>query len=160
MIRPIRKIAEITGFFAAVGPPLGSFVFWIGAGVVGALYSTFTFTGNFSGNFFDVVRAPLILIGFAIFGMPLGYVYGIAPACLAGLAVGILHINHRSNYLSVLVVGICVGSGYGFAFKSFFPDQTLFSWAVALTCIPTTFLCWRGIRNWYAPDVQLDGKPA
>jgi hypothetical protein len=157
---PFKKIAAITGFFAAVGPPLGYLVLIFVGGLVGSTHAAFT------GRLLEHLIAGLKLatVGW-ILAIPFAYVFGIVPACLAGLIIGILHVYHRSNYFPVLAVGVCVGSGYAVALRTYLsnhvlPNQTQSLWPMALTCVATIFLCWRGVRNWYQEDLPLDGDRA
>jgi hypothetical protein len=157
---PFEKIAAITGFFAAVGPPLGYPVLVFVGGIVGSTHAAFT--DHLSEHL--IAGLKLATVGW-ILAIPFAYVFGIVPASLAGLIIGFLHVYHRSNYFSVLAVGICVGSGYSVALRTYLlnhslPNQTQSLWPTALTCVVVTFLCWRGVRNWYQEDMRLDGGHA
>jgi hypothetical protein len=159
-VPPLKKIAAITGFFSAVGPPLGWLVLCFGVSLLGSVQAAFT-----EHPTENLIHALLLGIMSGIFGVPPSYLFGIVPAFLAGLIIGILHVHHRSNYFSVLAAGICVGSGYAVALRTylsnhFLPNQVEPLWPIGLTSVVTTFLCWRGVRNWYLEDMLLDGGQA
>jgi hypothetical protein len=116
-------------------------------------------------NLYDVVANPVKAIMMGVFMIPPSYVLGVVPACLAGLAVGILQVCRRSNSVTVIVVGAIVGISYEIAVRKIFADTTSpfasrspFP-TMTLICVVATFLCWRGIRNWYVDDAQSDEGP-
>jgi hypothetical protein len=159
-ITPIRKVAAITGFFAAVGPPLAALVLSFVMAIVVAFNAIVA-----GSNLYDVVANPVMAIMMGVFMIPPSYVLGVVPACLAGLAVGVLQVYRRSNSVTVIMVGTIVGIICEIAVRKFFANPTSpfaspspFP-AMTLICVVTTFLCWRGIRNWYVNDAQTEEDP-
>jgi hypothetical protein len=159
-VTPIRKVAAITGFFAAVGPPLAALVLSLFMAVA------LTFQAIVIGsNPYDVIAILATVIMMGVFMVPPSYVLGIVPACVAGLAVGVLQVYRRSNPVTVIAVGALVGISYEVALRKFFANLTsTFASpsrfpSMTLICVVATFLCWRGIRNWYVNDAQADEGP-
>jgi hypothetical protein len=159
-VTPIRKVAAITGFFAAVGPPLGVLFLCLGMAVVGTFQAIVIRL-----NPYDVIAIPVTVIMLGVFMVPPGYVFGVLPACLAGLAVGVLQVYRRSNAVTVIAVGAIVGISYEIAVREFLvnttppPASPSYFPAMPLICVAVTFLCWRGVRNWYVNDAQADEGP-
>jgi hypothetical protein len=101
-----------------------------------------------------------------IVGVPYSYVYGIVPATIAGLLIGILQVKYGGlNWPLVLAIGICVGLGYSFALghlpsaisgKFLLPARLSTPEYVthSAACVFATFFCWRFVRNWYPAKVE------
>jgi hypothetical protein len=152
-VSSLGKVANIVGAFMAVGPPAGCFFFIVASATVG-----------------NIVRgAPIseVLIGIPvsaivfIFGVLFSYIYGIVPAAITGLLIGILQVKYgRLNWPLVLAIGICVGTGYSLAVgqlpnarpltKLSAPDYAMHG----LACVFATFFCWRFVRNWYPAKAE------
>jgi hypothetical protein len=152
-VSSLEKVSNIVGAFMAVGPPAGCFFFVVGS--------------TTAGNILRGAPISEILVGIpmsilmVIVGIPFSYIYGIVPATITGLLIGILQVKYgRLNWPPVLAIGICVGVGYSFALghlpsevagKFLLPTKlnTFGYVAHSVACILATFFCWRFVRNWY-----------
>jgi hypothetical protein len=101
-----------------------------------------------------------LLIGLA--GMPYSFVFGVPPALLAGVAVGVAQISYGP--LHPLVV-LAIGAAVGICDIAIFKETLRLVGASAspniflcvLTCAMTTYLGRGFIQNWYLPDVRSEG---
>jgi hypothetical protein len=148
IVSSLRKVASIVGAFMVVGPPAGCFFFLVTAVTVGEILQ--------GSPFYKVLFLILASVLLVISGIPFSYVYGIVPAAIAGLLIGMLQLKYGGlNWPLVLATGICVGAGYSLALghlpsarpltKLSAPDYAIHG----LACVFATFVCWRFVRNWY-----------
>jgi hypothetical protein len=154
----LAKVGNIVGAFMAVGPPAGCFFVFVAVGTAGNIYRGAPISEI-------VVGIPLSFL-VVILGIPYSYIYGIIPAAIAGLLVGIFQLKYgRLNWPLVLAIGICVGLGYSFTLghlpsaisgKFLLPAKLSTSEYVihSLACVFATFFCWRFVRNWYAAKAE------
>lgn len=157
-VSPLAKIGNIVGAFMAVGPPAGCFFVFVAAGTVGNIYRGAPISEI-------LVGIPLSFL-VVILGIPYSYIYGIIPAAIAGLLIGILQLQYgRLNWPLVLATGICVGVGYSFALghlpsaisgKFLLPARLSTPEYVMhnLACVFATFFCWRFVRDWYLAKAE------
>ena len=157
-VSPVRKVGNIVGAFMAVGPPAGCFFIFVATVTVGNIYRGAPITEV-------LVGIPLSVLA-VIVGIPYSYVYGIFPATIAGLLIGILQLKYgRLNWPLVLAIGICVGVGYSLALghlptaisgKFLLPASLSTPQYVmhSLACVFATFFCWRFVRNWYPAKAE------
>ena len=157
-VSSLAKVGNIVGAFMAAGPPAGCFFFVIVSTTVG-----------------NILRgAPIseILVGIpmsflmVIVGIPYSYIYGIVPAAIAGLLIGMLQVKYVGlNWPLVLAIGIGVGVGYSLALghlpsaiagKFLLPARlsTLEYVMHSLACVFAMFVCWRFVRNWYPATAE------
>jgi hypothetical protein len=106
---PVRHVAGIVMIFMLVGPPVGGLVFLVGRWIAAIVLET-----GSSGDWLKIITIALIgvvLSAFAaIAAAPYSYLYGIVPAAVAGLVIGILRRQHgRLNTSTVLVIGGGIG---------------------------------------------------
>jgi hypothetical protein len=155
---PVRKVAGIVGAFMVVGPPAGCFFIFVAGETVGNMLQ--------GAPISDVLVGILLLVLAAIVAMPYGYVYGIFPAAIAGLLIGMFQLKFGGlNWPLVLTIGICVGVGYSLALghlpsaiagKFLLPAKLSTPQYVmhSLACVFATFVCWRLVRNWYPAEAN------
>jgi hypothetical protein len=157
-VSSLGKVASIVGAFMVVGPPAGCFFFIAGGMTVGNI-----FRGALISEILVGIPMSVLLV---IAGMPYSWVYGIVPAAIAGLLVGIHQLKYGGlKWPLVLAIGICVGVGYSLALghlpsaiagkfllpaKLSTPEYVMHS----LACVFATFVCWTFVRNWYPAKAE------
>jgi len=159
----VQRVAGIVLIFALVGPPVGGLVLLIGRLIAATLLRT----TPASEGWLETAGAALIgifaLAFAAIAGAPYSYLYGIAPAAVAGLVIGILRVKYgRLSPSLVLVVGGLTGAIYTVALSRL---VTVTSWPInlllsgfstadsvlyILSCMLATLACWRFARTFPA----------
>jgi hypothetical protein len=149
----LRGLGSIVGAFVAVGPPAGCFFVLVTGVTVGEILQ--------GSPFSRVLVVTLASIPLVIAGIPFSYVYGIVPAAVGGLFIGIIQLKYgRLSWPLLLAIGICVGAGYSLALghlpsarpltKLSAPDYAIHG----LACVFATFVCWRFVRNWYTEKAE------
>jgi hypothetical protein len=149
------QLANIAGFFAAVGPPVGGVIWWLSGAVLGLIFRSEPNLGTIK----TIVGAFFIGIASA----PISYLFGLLPAALAGLLVGAAQLNYgRLPWPVVVLIGFGVGiidvfiiKGYALLFSDFgylqstglpsFPSLLV----PTVACTIATFVCWGFVQNWY-----------
>jgi hypothetical protein len=106
---PVRQVAGIVLIFMLVGPPVGGLVFLVGRWIAAIVLEP-----GSSSNWLKIITIALmgvVLSAFAaIAAAPYSYLYGIVPAAVTGLVIGILRRQHgQLNTSTVLAVGGGIG---------------------------------------------------
>jgi hypothetical protein len=149
----IGRLIEIVLIFVVLGPSIG-FLVCLPLLVVSA--------GNLSSTLFAVQ-----------FFMPLSYIYGAAPATLAGAAIGITQAFFgRTRWPMALAVGLIAGGVFLKSVDAFNPGAAfqaqifdgfavpLFPALAMLTCLVPTLVCWRLVRRpYFAPSSCMGATP-
>jgi hypothetical protein len=155
-----RKIGAITGFFAAVGPPIG------GAVIVLWVPVTALLSGDLAGFGFALLSAVFLFFYAALFSYP----FGLLPSTLAGAIVGtaqlcngrplawpiVIFIGAGAGFIDILVhprIVALLSNGSIKVPRSLGLQNSLFLVAI---CIISTFVCWRFVRNWYVPQSSTE----
>jgi hypothetical protein len=141
--RLLRALA-VVAVFILLGPPLGALAFFLTIGAINLGHG--------------VLPEDLFTIGlFAlIYGVPLSYMIGAAPAALAGLAVGSWQsCRGRVTFLGALLIGLLTGIGLAmFSETRVFPSasaeasELVIGGVLVATCLIPTVLCWLIVRRW------------
>ncbi|MGE0630668.1 MAG: hypothetical protein AB7O43_23020 [Hyphomicrobiaceae bacterium] len=140
--RRLTILLKVLGVFLALGPPVGALTFFAGMGVYGVSQ-----TGDIAGMWW------LSLFGL-IYGVPLSYPLGVAPAAAAGFVLGAVAALHRvPGLLFSIATGFLVGlwlvyaGGRSIALpgaetaSDYVPVVLLIT-----TCLVATVLCWTVAR--------------
>lgn len=141
----ICRVLAVMLVFALIGPPAGTFFFLMMVALIGL------------GANADL--AGMTWIGFfaLIYGVPFGYLLGIAPAILAGLVIGVAQVFYRSTpWWLAVVAGALTGVAFliGTGQPLIPPAESVVSVygygpLIIATCIVSTMVCWLVVRNWY-----------
>jgi hypothetical protein len=152
-VSSLSKVGNIVGAFMAAGPPAGCFFFIVGSATVGNVLRGAPISEI-------LVGIPMSAVVF-IFGVLFSYIYGIVPAAIAGLLIGILQVKYgRLNWTPVLAIGLCVGTGYSLAVGHLPNARPLTGLSApvyamhGLACVFATVFCWRFVRNWYPAKAE------
>jgi hypothetical protein len=159
---PVRQVAGIVLIFMGVGPPVGGLVFLVGRWMA-AVASEPVSSGNWLKTIAFALMGVVLSAFAAIAAAPYSYLYGIGPAAVAGLVIGILRLQHgRLNTSTVLVVGGGVGiasslvlsrlmgvAAYGLINPLSGFDVTDYV-LYALSCMAATFVSWGLARSFPA----------
>ncbi len=151
--RALRTLAVLL-LFLVLGPPLGALAFFLSIGLVNLGHG--------------VLPEDLVTIGlFAlIYGVPLSYMMGAAPAALAGLAIGLWQgFVGRVALPGAIATGAATGVGLtAYSGTQVWPSSTaeapelVIAGVLVATCLVPTVLCWLVVRNWrVAPDGSSRG---
>lgn len=140
--RRLTILLKVVGVFLLVGPPAGALTFFVGMGVYGVSQ-----TGDIAGMWW------VSLFGL-IYGLPLSYPLGIAPAAAAGLVLGATAaLHHVPGFLFAAVTGFLVGLWLVYAGGGPVapPDAGTASDYVSTallvtTCLVPTVVCWAVAR--------------
>ncbi len=161
---PVRRVAGIVLIFMLVGPPVGGFVFLVGRWIAVALLQTTRASGGWLEAIAYALVGVLASAFAAIAAAPYSYMYGIVPAAVAGLVIGILRLQYgRLNTLIVLFVGGGIGTTSSLvlsrligvtnspinllALSGFSVTEYLL---YAFSCVIATLACWRFARSFPA----------
>lgn len=157
-VSSLGKVGRIVGTFMVFGPPAGCFFVFVAGVTVGNIYRGAPISEVLVG----IPLSVLVVIA----GMPYSYVYGIVPAAIVGLLIGILQLKYGGlSWPLVLAIGICVGVGYSLALghlpsaiagKFLLPARLSMPEYVihSLACVFATFVCWSFVRNWYPAKAE------
>jgi hypothetical protein len=157
-----RRLIGIVLTFVALGPPIGFFVTW-------SLLVIVARPENASATSTDLLAVPIILLLI----MPFAYLYGVVPAALAGLAIGIKQAFFgRTTWPMALGVGLLVGVIFLEGFDIIGPRGVFrptrydgspipeLPGILILTCVVPTMLCWALVRNrYFAPTPTAGAVP-
>lgn len=141
--RRLTILLKVLGVFLLIGPPVGALTFFIGMGVYGVSQ-----TGDIAGMWW------LSLFGL-IYGVPLSYLMGIAPAAAAGFILGATAALHRTpGLLFSIVTGVAVGLGLvcagGRPVVALPSGETATDYVSVVllitTCLVATVVCWTVAR--------------
>lgn len=141
--RRLTILLKVMGVFLLMGPPVGGLTFFAGIGVYGASQ-----TG-------DIADMGWITLFGLIYGLPLSYPMGIAPAAAAGFILGATAALHHvpGNLFSAatgFVVGLWLVHAGGLSLplpsaenaSDYVPAVLLLA-----TCLVATVLCWAVARR-------------
>lgn len=136
--RRLTILLKVLGVFLLIGPPVGALTFFVGMGVYGVSQ-----TGDFAGMWW------LSLFGL-IYGVPLSYLIGIAPAAAAGFILGATAaLHHVPGLLFSTATGFFVGLWMVYAGgRPIAPPSTETASdyvpvvLLIATCLVATVLCW------------------
>jgi hypothetical protein len=160
------NVVGIVLIFIGIGPLVGGFFYCL----LGGVFQLFLFflQGQPPKGFLElivsVLMAVLMLVLAPIAAAPYSYMYGAAPAAVAGLAIGVLRLKYGElNVPLVLAVGAVVGIIYCLALPRLpsagFPfnvgarsglgagEYVL----LGLGCVLATLACWRFVRSYPLP---------
>jgi hypothetical protein len=157
----LLSIAGIVAVFIAVGPPIGGF-FYFTLGVIAPMLWHDLLTKGILETILSIPAAILASALVPVMAAPYSYIYGLMPAAVAGLVIGILRLRYgRLNVPLVLAVGGCVGiifaltlrqppSAAGFPFNVGSPSKLGVGEypLLGLTCLFATLVCWRFVRTY------------
>lgn len=166
---PVRRVAGIVLIFMLVGPPAGGIVFLVGRLIFFLVEDLIAgaFLPAYAG-WLEIVVWALVLVLLSAFlaigAAPFSYLYGIVPAAIAGLVIGILRVKYgRLNASIVFVVGGLIGVVYALAMSRLIQatasltNQLLASgfgitryFLYFVSCVAATFACWRFARSFPA----------
>jgi hypothetical protein len=156
-------LLKVLGVFLLMGPPVGALTFFAGMGVYGS-----TQTGDIAGIWW------LSLFGL-IYGVPLSYLMGIAPAAAAGFILGATAALHRvPGHLFSTATGFFVGLWLAYAGgtpTALLNAETASDYVpivlLIATCLVATVLCWAVARCTIrrppapsSPPIELARPPA
>jgi hypothetical protein len=143
----LRRLAETVAIFAAVGPPLGGLVY----------VETAILPGTW-----DSERLPSILfamIDVPLFALPFSYFFGIIPACITGLIIGIRQIFFGPvGWPEVLAWGLIIGALFALVVRPSDWGPLIIAAEIMTNAVPT-LLCWRIVRS-RMPTRAPTGSPA
>jgi len=148
--------------FVLVGPPIGAFVTWSLLAIVSRPQAA-------GAPSTDLLAVPIV----ALLIMPFAYFYGVVPAALAGLAIGIKQAFFgRTTWPMALGVGLLVGVIFLEGFDMLGPRGVFrptrydgspiaeLPGILILTCVVPTMLCWALVRNrYFAPTPAAGAVP-
>ena len=153
-----RLLFAIMMLFVVLGPPIGAVVAWMLL-MINKIESP-------SDVLIEIVVLPFV----ALIAIPIGYLYGAAPAAVAGLAIGIKQAFFgRTTWPVALGVSLVASAFFlegldvldpGARFV--FGDSVLpgFSAIMIRACLVPTLLCWALVRSWcFAPPSSGDAAP-
>ncbi|WP_072386848.1 hypothetical protein [Hyphomicrobium sp. CS1BSMeth3] len=131
-------LLKVLGVFLLMGPPVGALTFFAGMGVYGVSQ-----TGDIASVWW------LSLFGL-IYGVPLSYLMGIAPAAAAGFILGAAAALHRTpGFLFSIATGFLVGLWLVYAGGSSIAPPSAETASdnvpailLIATCLVPTVLCW------------------
>lgn len=141
--RRLTILLKVLGVFLLMGPPVGALTFFAGMGVYGASQ-----TG-------DIADIGWITLFGLIYGLPLGYLVGLAPAAAAGFVLGATAaLHHVPGHLFSAATGFLVGLWLVRAGGSSLPlpgtgnaSDSVPAVLLIATCLAATVLCWPVARR-------------
>lgn len=146
-------VLKVVAVFILLGPPIGAATMFAGIGVYGAMQT---------GDVADVLW--LTLFGM-IYGAPLSYFIGFAPAAIAGAILGVIAVLHRvPGFLMAVAVGTIVGVGLLYSSGSSLAPpanddvtKTGSDLLLVASCVVPTAICWMVARCIFG---RSNGQPA
>jgi hypothetical protein len=161
-----QRVASIVLIFALVGPPVGGLVFFVGLWISFLVERLIAETpvASLATALFRVLMSAIV----ALVAVPYSYLYGIVPAAIAGLVIGILRARYGNlNPSIVLVAGGLIGVVYTVAMSRLIPvtaspinprlapEYFLLAsdfrkakyFLYILSCMLATLACWRFSRS-------------
>ena len=143
----ILRVLAIAWIFVVAGPPVGTLLFLLLTAIIGM------------GKGADLAGLSWVALFSVIYGLPFGYMIGVTPALVAGLAIGIKQAWFgKATIWFALAVGLLIGLGFLFATgQPLWPatesgvDFTQFSVPFIVTTTFSTLCCWAMIRHWHLP---------
>ena len=138
----ILQVLVIVLVFAMVGPPIG------GVLLLTLLAIVKTGPGTGASDYVTVVFFALI------YGSVFAYLFGIIPAALVGLVVGVRQVYFgRVSLLEALGVGLIAGMVFMIVIFERGPangsDPYLLRPILVVTCVLPTLVCWLIVRTWF-----------
>jgi hypothetical protein len=160
----VQRLGKITGFFIFAGPFIGMVVWLAGAVIADLIFY------QQPGPRLGLVETISVLPVVSFIAIPYGYLLGVVPAALAGLIVGAMQLRFgRLHWHVVALVGAAVGVADIFIGKLLVsllvtsnapqprPNWESFVFPI-VTCMVTTLVCWRFVRDWYT-ERSATGQP-
>jgi hypothetical protein len=152
-IKRLLRVLGVVLVFALIGPPLGALILFLVIGAIQMLGS-------------DPKGLAWVAAFAIIYAVPLSYLFGLAPAATAGLAIGIWQtFIGRTTWMVAVGVGLIVGIGMLYAggqgpFEATPKENDFREYPaiLVLTCAASTVLCWLIVRNWYAARSGTSGS--
>ncbi|HEY6255274.1 MAG TPA: hypothetical protein VIY51_05715 [Xanthobacteraceae bacterium] len=155
---PLARIGALIAIvlvFVVLGPPIGAFAWVLMIVNIESLRQ----------GAIDPFQVLLVV--------PIGYLFGIAPAAAGGLALGIRQAFFgRATWAMALAVGFVAGAILLKDIDGLDPDARFqargfdgsrlpqYSAILLLTCVIPTMLCWVLVRSWYfAPRPSTEVMP-
>ena len=142
-----NKLANIVIMFVFVGPPLGGLTL---------LWFESIWSG-FSGNGFSFAQTVKLTIAFVLGGLMLSYLFGVVPAAIVGVLVGLVEVRYgRTPWYVALALGLAVGLGYA-VYRYLVQNpaagaapKIYDAFVSILICVVPTMICWALVRKWYS----------
>ncbi len=101
-------------FFSFFGPIVGNVVYFLSAGIFGSILALLRL---------DILLAAKALLGMiilAVIGIPTAFMYGLIPAAVAGISIGLFYLfMNRVPWLVVLGVGLCVALPFSYYYENY-----------------------------------------
>lgn len=145
MRKRLLRLLAITLVFVLVGPPVGAMTFMLLTALVGM-----------GGK--PEAGSLLIVAAFAmIYAVPVSYLFGIGPACLAGGLVGLwLAFFGPMRWFAAIMTGLVIGvlmqllTGQAMVTQT---DDVMLPPVLAIVCGVATLVCWTIVRCWHLPSI-------
>lgn len=142
--RRVLRTLAIALVFLALGPPLGALAFFLAIGLVNLGH------GVLPEDLFTICLVALI------YGVPMSYLFGAAPALASGLMVGLWQSSRgRVTLPGSVAIGALTGVGLAalsgtrvWPSPSVESSELLIGGVLIATCLIPTVLCWLVVRRW------------
>jgi hypothetical protein len=152
------KVGSITGLFMVLGPLIGAGI-WVVLIAGGALI-----VGPMPPGLLQTITYMAFLVSMAL---PFGYIFGLLPASLAGIVIGVTQITFGQLHWTIVLL---IGAGVGICdvmiqqkltsllsvpgIKPQGPNLLGVMISCAM-CAIATCVCWLVVRDWYTENSLL-----